>query len=602
MLEYQDVFQYITTEKNNYRTSRVPLTNSKDWNMYEHVERCTNVANAYFNKGANDGLRPYNDIVTPIIDVAFRSEGFDVKDIVPYVNSADDYYKSFLVKKFHPKWARTHELDTFIDEVVETSIIYDLVIVKNVNNTRPEVVDLKSLAFVNQVDASQGPICMQHDYSVAQLTEFKGKWDSDAIDRLIVLSSTSAKVAIANDQEAKLPSKTIECFELRGNLPEAWLKDDGDVNKYVPSMYIVAFYTDDKGNKQGITLYKGKDKPLKDNFKFLKIDEVRAKGRACGRSIVERLFEPQVWSNYSGIKIKELLDSAINVFITDSEELRNQNLTNLKNNQVLKQEKGANTSRLDGSLQNLTVLTSEQQKQTENARLLGSASEGALGTNPTSGTPFALQNLIVQEGQGMHEYRQGKIATFFADVLYRDLILGYLVRDMNSGKKFSEELTMDEMLEVSEKIATNQAEREIIDIILAGDTSKPSPTNEMRDELIKIKKDAFMKGGSRRFMEVLKGELDSLPMDVLINIKGKQKNMAQNADKITNIIREIMANPQAFSQLPGIGKAFNELLEDSGMSAIDFTQVITPQESAVAQAEQPQSQAAAQQQLPPVTQ
>jgi histone deacetylase complex regulatory component SIN3 len=63
-----------------------------------------------------------------------------------------------------------------------------------------------------------------------------------------------------------------------------------------------------------------------------------------------------------------------------------------------------------------------------------------------------------------------------------------------------------------------------------------------------------------------------------------------------------MANPQAFSQLPGIGKAFNELLEDSGMSAIDFTQVITPQESAVAQAEQPQSQAAAQQQLPPVTQ
>jgi hypothetical protein len=173
---------------------------------------------------------------------------------------------------------------------------------------------------------------------------------------------------------------------------------------------------------------------------------------------------------------------------------------------------------------------------------------------------------------------------------------------MNSGKKFSEELTMDEMLEVSEKIATNQAEREIIDIILAGDTSKPSPTNEMRDELIKIKKDAFMKGGSRRFMEVLKGELDSLPMDVLINIKGKQKNMAQNADKITNIIREIMENPQAFSQLPGIGKAFNELLEDSGMSAIDFTQVITPQESAVAQAEQPQSQAAAQQQLPPVTQ
>ena len=593
MTEYTDVFGYITAEKNNYRTVRVPITNSKDWNMYEHVERCTNVANAWFNKGANDGMRPYNDIVTPVIDVAFRTEGFDVKDIIPYVNSAEDYYKSFLIKKYHPKWARTNELDTFIDEVVETSIIYDLVIVKDVNQTRPEVVDLKTLAFCNQVDASQGPICMQHDYSVADLTEFKGKWDADAIDKAIVLSTASKKVALANDQEAKLPSKNIECFELRGNLPESWLKDDGNKDKYVPQMHIVCYYTDESGKKQGITLFKGKDKPLADNFKFLKIDGVRSKGRACGRSVVERMFDPQVWANYAGIKIKELLDSAINVMVTDSEQLRGQKLTDLKNNTLLHQEKGATTSRLDGTLQNLGALREEQQAQTENARILGSASEGQLGINPVSGTPFALENKVITESQGIHEYRQGKIATFFADVLYRDLILKYLVKDMNAGKTFSEELTMDEMLEISEKVATNAANREIIQLIL--DDKMPTP--EVRDELIKIKKAEFMKGGSRKFMEVLKGELDGLPMDVLINIKGKQKRMAQNADKITNIIREIIANPQAFQQIPGIGKAFNELLEESGMSAIDFTQITTPEDSAVAQGEA-QAQAPQAPQLP----
>lgn len=585
MTEYKDVFEYITAEKNNYRTARVPITNSKDWNMYEHVERCTNVANAWFNKGANDGMRPYNDVVTPIIDVAFRSEGFDVKDIVPFVNDANNYYKSFLVKKYHPKWARKNELDTFIDEVVETSIIYDLVIVKNINNVRPEVIDLKTIAFCNQVDASAGPLCIQHDYSVADLTEFKGKWDDEMIDKAIVLSTEAKKIPLANDQEAKTPSKNVEVFELRGNLPESWMDEGGSPTKFVPQMHIVCYYTDDKGNKQGITLFKGKDKPLKDNFKFLKIDAVRSKGRACGRSVVERLFEPQVWSNYAGIKIKELLDSAINVLITDSEELRNQKLTDLKNNTLLHQEKGASTSRLDGTLQNLPAMVQHQQYQEEQARLLGSASEGSLGQNPTSGTPFALQNLIVQEGQGIHEYRQGKIATFFADVLYRDLILGYLVKEMNSGKTFSEELTMDEMLEISEKVATNQAEREIMQLIL--DDKMPTP--EIREELIKIKKEEFMKGGNRKFMEVMKGELDGLPVDVLINIKGKQKRMAQNADKITNIIREIVANPQAFQQIPGIGKAFNELLEESGLSAIDFSQVITPEESPVAKAEQANS-------------
>ena len=63
-------------------------------------------------------------------------------------------------------------------------------------------------------------------------------------------------------------------------------------------------------------------------------------------------------------------------------------------------------------------------------------------------------------------------------------------------------------------------------------------------------------------------------MNVMVNIKSKQKDMAQNADKITNILREIMKNPQAFQQ-KGIGKAVNQLLEESGMNPIDFSAVVT---------------------------
>lgn len=62
----------------------------------------------------------------------------------------------------------------------------------------------------------------------------------------------------------------------------------------------------------------------------------------------------------------------------------------------------------------------------------------------------------------------------------------------------------------------------------------------------------------------------------MVNIVGKQRNMAQNADKITNLLREVIKNPQGFQQIPGVGKVFNELLEDSGLSAIDFTEITTP--------------------------
>ena len=65
-------------------------------------------------------------------------------------------------------------------------------------------------------------------------------------------------------------------------------------------------------------------------------------------------------------------------------------------------------------------------------------------------------------------------------------------------------------------------------------------------------------------------------MEVFVNITGKQRNMAKNADNLTKVITFAIANAQAVQSIPGIGKAVNELLEESGMSPIDFTQVVKP--------------------------
>ena len=85
-----------------------------------------------------------------------------------------------------------------------------------------------------------------------------------------------------------------------------------------------------------------------------------------------------------------------------------------------------------------------------------------------------------------------------------------------------------------------------------------------------------MKGGATRFMEVVKDELKDIPVDVKINVAGKQKNLAERADKLTNLVREFIANGSAIQQMPGIGKTINELLESSGFSPIDFMQITKP--------------------------
>jgi hypothetical protein len=569
----KSIFDFIKSEEINWKTTRVPITSAKDWNMSEHIERCTAVANGWFYQGANDGLRPYNDIVTPIIDVAFRTEGFDVKDIVPYVDSAKDFYKSFIIKKYHPQWAREHELDTFIDEVVESSIVYDLVLVKNANDVRPEVVPLQEIAFCDQTDVLSGPICLKHQYSIPDLLAFKGKWNEDKIDEVIVMSRASKEVSSANDKEAKTPGRYIEVYELHGMFPEDKLKDDGDPDTYVDQLHIVTYYTDMNGNKNGITLYKGRDKKLTDVFKALKIDKVRSFGRACGRSIVERLFEPQVWTNYSGIRIKEMLDAAALVLAqTASTEIQNQKLTGVKGMTVLKMEDGKPLNRVDTNTSaNLSEFANHQDRLSASARTLGSASDPAMGKAPASGTPFALQDLIVQQGEGIHDYRRGKIATFFADVLYRDWILGYLIKDINSSMEFSEELSLDEINEIADIIANNKAEKKIEETIWK--TGKPV-LKEEKEVMVQAFKEEEKKKGGRRFFKTLKDELKDVPIKVKVNVAGKQRYMAQNADKISKLIGNILANPQAFAMIPGLGSAYNQLLEESGMNPIDFSNII----------------------------
>jgi len=574
-MENQTVFEYIKTQENLWKTEYIPLTQSKKWNMKEHIERCTNVANAWFHLGENNGLRRYDDIVTPIINVAFRTEGFDVKDIVPYVNNVDENYKSFIIKKLHPQWARKNQLDTFIDDVVETSVIYDLVLVKNVNEIRPEVVDLKTLAFCDQTDIMAGPICIRHQMTVAELVKYKGVWDDDAIDLAIVMAQYEKMNNVSGDQVAKTPSKYIDVYELVGNLPEHWIKDDGEIYKYTPQRHYVCYYDAPEKEGVGLTLFKGKEKPLNEVFKALKIDRIRSKGRACGRSLVESLFEPQVWANYDAIKIKEMLDSAFNLIISDSEELGNQKLSELKKNTILKQNKGDTTTRFTSDISNITAFVADKDRLTNDARIIGSASEAQLGTSPSSGTPFALQNLVVQQGEGIHEYRQGKIATFFADILYPDWILKWCVDELNTGTKFSEELTLDEMMSIGDQIANNEAEKTVKKMILDGNIV----TKEDKQALVDTIKQTFVKGGQRKFFETIKGDFKDIPVDVFVNIKGKQKYLAQNADKITNVIREVIRNPQAFTQIPGLGKAFNQLIESSGMNPIDFSQMITAVET-----------------------
>jgi hypothetical protein len=123
------------------------------------------------------------------------------------------------------------------------------------------------------------------------------------------------------------------------------------------------------------------------------------------------------------------------------------------------------------------------------------------------------------------------------------------------------------MMEIRDQVATHAVTKSIIDKILS---ENPDFQEGEQDAMLEAEKKKFMASGSRQFFTELKGEFADIPLDVFINIKGKQKDLARNADKITNILREVIKTPQIASTF---SKTFNELLEASGLSPIDFSQM-----------------------------
>lgn len=574
----KDVFDYIKAEEVNYRTTKVPVSDGYEWSMPEHIRKCTLYRDSKFTSGPDDGSRPFKNIVRRIVNLQHYATGFDVKDIEPFVDNSDKYFMSFLTRKYHRKWARKNDLDTYIDDKVESYVDFGGALSKHVNRVAPEIVPLQSIAFCDQTDILSGPICIQHQYSPAQLHEFDSKWEN--IDKVITLareSKTDTSLTGTTDRVVKTPGKYIEVYELDGMFPRAWLKKEGetiteaDENTFTQQLHIITFYVDTKGDKHGIALYQGKGDPKK--YKFIARDKIF--GRALGMSAIEELFEAQVWTNYSMIRMQGMLDAASKVIhqTADTSFNSRNKLSDIENNEILVHAANMPVERLDTSPSNIAIFEKAITDWGQHAQDIGSAGDAILGVKPDAGTPFALQQLNAQQSNNLHEYRRGRLAISLGDE-YRDWILPDFVKEMNNEQEFLDELSLSELQWVAEQVSeyeTNQFKKRQV---IAGGKLSPSILDNHKQAV----KQQVMKKGPKQFFKLLKNELKGLPVDVEINIAGKQRDLAGMTDKIVDVTKMLIANPDA-PKTPYIAKLLNMLIETSGMDQIDFGET-APSETA----------------------
>jgi len=568
----EDIYAFIVNEEQRWRTDRIPLSsNWRDWNMYEHIDRSFQLKNSKFYLGTQDYRRPFNNIILPIANVNYRTEGFDVKDVQMFVDNSDNYHKSFIARKFHNWWAKENGIDKAIDESVVSYFDYGLTLLKNVNSVRPEVVQLQQIAFCDQTDVLSGPICLKHYMNITELMNMKGKWDSDKIDSVILQARTQKDVDQADGDKSETPGKYIEVYELHGIFPESWLgseklgDDWKDTGKYSPQIHIVSYYKSPVSDtKVGITLFKGKEpKPA---FKALKRDEIY--GRACGRGGIEELFHAQIWTNYSELHIAQMLETVSKVVLLTNKKkiLSLNNFSNIKNGQILDLDD-------DGTLNQLALQPINKQafdfhinKWQQVANNLGASTDVLRGQEPKSGTPLGTVEILASQGIGVHEYRQGQIADFWQEV-YRDWVLPHIQKEINKGHKWLDKLSIDEIEEISEAVIIKGTNSRVKKLALTGQMV----SEQERQRFKELEREKLQKN-EKMFIESLKDEFKDLKMDIEINILGKNKNLAETVSKLNSVFRTLFTPGavQVLQQNPEMGRLLNEILELSGLSPVQY--------------------------------
>lgn len=569
---YNDIFDFIVSKEADYKQP-VPINDIWSWSMPEHIKTTELYTNSQLLTGKDD-FKPIKNITRPILNLQHRTEDIEVKDVQIYVNSPEKYHLSFLVKKYHDDvFVKENDLETFFDELNVSRIDYGAGLSKKRGDIR-EVVPLQSIAFCDQTDILSGPIGLRHYYSPDQLMEMGkvgwGKLENGAtisLEDLIALSKEEKRVD-KNNQVAKTPGRYVEIYEVHGNLPKSFADPNASMTEYETRMYICAFYTKkDSNGKQGVILYTAPEK--KSPFKLIKRDPVH--GRALGFGGAEELFEAQVWTNYSMKRIIDMLDAASKTILktTDPSFTNRNKVRDMDNLEVTVLEPGSDLTQVDTFPRNVKLFENLIVQLETHAKDMGASQDPIMGKESVSGTPFASLNAQIQQGLGLHDYRKGQYAKHLEEI-YNDDFIPAIAKNITKGAKFLSELSLEELQYVTDAIVTNEANKRVKDMVLAGEV----PTKEEIDTFKEVLREEFKKKGNKHFIEILKGDFNDAPLAVTVSISSKSKNLAQLTDKAVSIFKFAFANPQGFAmtmQIPGMAKSFNQILEFSGMSPVDFS-------------------------------
>lgn len=331
----KSIYHFVAAQRTSYRSDTIQITEGYEFSQYETLRTVELYDNDRFISGNKDTLgreKPFFSIVSFRKNVATRATDLDTKDVQVESDRVTEtsFAASFILNLKNRNWMKKSMFATFLNRMGQTRCKYGGVLVKKTEQDWELGIHVVAWlnAITDQVDIRNGVKIERHYDNPAQLkTDVPKNWDNidDAIEA--AKKDRTAQAANTSPKENKTPGAYIEVFEVHGVLPTCYLAgydgrpdDYGSEDEYERQMHVIVVDESECGTgdakskdyfkAKGVTLYAGIED--EDPYKYLPYEEVD--GRGLGKGVIEALFEPQVWTNYSEKQKKDMLDLASRSF------------------------------------------------------------------------------------------------------------------------------------------------------------------------------------------------------------------------------------------------------------------------------------------------
>jgi hypothetical protein len=567
------IYEFVKEQREKYRTDTIEITQGYDYNQYQTLRTVELYHNSRFETGNKDALgreKPFYNICKFRVNVATRATDMDTKNVKIMSESAGAYAQSFLLTLKNRNWMKRTAFAVFLNKLGHTRAKYGGVLVKKTQ--RDSELNLHIMQWLNmitdQVDISNGVKIERHYYTPADLTAMAGSgWDN--IQDAIEAAKKSREANVADQgRENRIPGAVIPVYEVHGVLPTCYLagtsekypEDYGSEDEYERQMHVVVLDESEKENTTGITLYAGIEE--EDPYKYLPYEDVD--GRGLGVGVIEDLFEAQVWTNYSVMQKKDMLDLAGKIiFQTTDQSIAARNvLTDLENGSIITTAVNTSITQVNNVPAGMGGLAQLMSDWNEQAQDVTSTYPAILGQTPPHGTAFRLQAGLVNEASALFEYRRQEAGLFIQEI-YRDWILPFLVGQIKNEKELVADLDPEELAVLSQAVADHEATKTAKEKILGGELVFAEDLDQLKQEA----KSQFGGRGNRHAFSFAGTLFEDWEGMVDVDTTGEQYDRQALLSTLFQLFGSVAQNPQLLEN-PTAARIFNEIIETAGASPI----------------------------------